>query len=186
MTAQQVEGLDCVLPAHAVARQSGISLEVAERSHGVWTENPIDLAAVEAEPCQRSLEIYHVVPAEVRRRQLKESFTEVPSGLDERRPCRRVALAGLDEVSGTLEVDQGCGRRLAESTEFDIGHRQAERGQSTLEVADRLSRGPGGQWELLRNSSNSWSRALLLLAPTIRRRTSPPENSSIVGMLITW
>lgn len=160
-------------------------MEITERSHGVGSEDPIDATAVKAEARQASLEVDDVVPAEIRRGQLQEALPKAPASFHQCRPGRCVAFAGLGEMSRALKLGDSSGSRLAEVTELHVRDGQTEGGESTLEVADRLARGPGGQWELLRNSSNSWSRALLLLAPTIRRRTSPPENSNIVGMLIT-
>ncbi len=116
---------------------------------------------------------------------MEESLTQAPSGLDQGRPCRGITDARDAQVPGALELADGFLGRRPETAELDVRDRESEGGESALQIADRLAGGPGGQWEPLRNSSNSCSRALLLFAPTIRRRISPPEKSSIVGMLIT-
>ena len=65
---------------------------------GIGTEDPVNAAAVEAEPSQGSLQIYDVVSPKVRRRQLQQSVTEAPTCLYEGRPGRFVALAGLGQI----------------------------------------------------------------------------------------
>lgn len=68
---------------------------------------------------------------------------------------------------------------------------QSRSTEPALQVTDRVAalplrqREPAGQCVVARNSSSSWSRVPLLLAPTRRLETSPPENTSNVGMLIT-
>ncbi len=160
-------------------------MEVAEGAFRVRSEDPVHAATVEPETGQCSLQVDHIIPAKVRSGQMEESLTQAPSGLDQGRPCRSITDARDAQVPGALELADGFLGRRPETAELDVRDRESEGGESALQIADRLSGGPGGQWEPLRNSSNSCSRALLLFAPTIRRRISPPEKSSIVGMLIT-
>ena len=68
-----------------------------------------------------------------------------------------------------------------------LGADRAEPGgaEPALQVLDGVAVLPEGQLLETRNSSSSWSSWDLPLAPTRRLLTSPPENTSSVGMLIT-
>ncbi len=87
---------------------------------------------------------------------------------------------GDRDVGGRAELAEGVAAR-----------RESGRAEATLQVTDRLAplalaqREEVRQCVVARNSSSSWSRAPLLLAPTSRLDTSPPENTSRVGMLMT-
>ena len=87
------------------------------------------------------------------------------------------------QAAVTLERPDGRFRRLAVLT--TPGRGKPRRPEAALEVAYGVAVLPAGQREETRNSSSSWSSWALPLAPTRRLCTSPPENTSSVGMLIT-
>jgi hypothetical protein len=95
------------------------------------------------------------------------------------------------QATQTLEGGDRLACRRAEVTgDVPVGW-QTCRAEAPLQVTDRLAALSLPQWEVARqcvvarNSSSSWSRAPLLLAPTRRFETSPPENTRSVGMLMT-
>ena len=87
---------------------------------------------------------------------------------------------------GALEGTHGGLGGGAVAASLGAGRGEAGTTEATLEVADGLAVLPGGQWAETRNSSSSCSSWVLPIAPTSFLLISPPENTSIVGMLITW
>ena len=102
------------------------------------------------------------------------------------------APAGGDDeiVLARAERLERLARGDAEDTR-DVTGGEPGGGESAVQVTDRFAASTDGQRQrtrqeaVVRNSSSSWSRAPLLLAPTSRLDTSPPENTSSVGMLMT-
>ena len=84
-----------------------------------------------------------------------------------------------------LEVAHGLFGDRAKKTRLGTGRMEAGGAEAALQVADRFAPLTRGQWEVARNSSSSWRRAPLPLAPTIFFFTSPSWSTSSVGMLIT-
>ena len=84
-----------------------------------------------------------------------------------------------------LERTDGVLRRDAELAGLGADRAEAGGAEPALEVLDGVAVLPEGQLLETRNSSSSWSSWDLPLAPTRRLLTSPPENTSSVGMLIT-
>jgi len=84
-----------------------------------------------------------------------------------------------------LELTDRCLRDRAKKTRLGTRRRKAGGTEAALQVADRFAPLTRGQWEVARNSSSSWRRAPLPLAPTIFFFTSPSWSTSSVGMLIT-
>ena len=147
--------------------------------------------AVEAQVVERRLECGDVVAAQVRCTDQQEAVAQGPSRFGECQPGRLVAVPTGMETTLDLEVMDRLGGRRAEDTSLVVRGRVAGTTQPSLEVANCFTALTLGQWEEVRqvdvgrNSSSSWSRAPLLLAPTSRLETSPPENTSSVGMLMT-
>jgi hypothetical protein len=158
-------------------------LELGQRARGGRPEDAVDSAAVEAQPAQPGLERDHVVATQVGRHELEVTIAEPPRGLDERQPRRLVTRAVVAQAAVTLERPNCRFRRLAVLT--TAGRDEPRRPEAALEIAYGVAVLPAGQREETRNSSSSWSSWALPLAPTRRLCTSPPENTSSVGMLIT-
>ncbi len=177
--------MDRVGTAHAVGGEARVALEVLQRPCGGRTVDAVDPTAVEAEPRQRGLEVADVVTAEVGRDQDEQAVAELPRRLDERTPGLLVALAGRPESAVVLEPDQGRFGGRAKKTRLGTGRSESGGAEAALQVSDGLAALTGSQWEAVRNSSSSWSRPPLGLAPTIFFLTSPSCNTSRVGMLIT-
>ena len=91
----------------------------------------------------------------------------------------------LTQAVGALEGTHGGLGGGADSCRSRRRPGEAGAAEATLEVADGLAVLPGGQWAETRNSSSSCSSWVLPIAPTSFLLISPPENTSIVGMLIT-
>jgi hypothetical protein len=158
-------------------------LELGQRARGGRPEDAVDSATVESQPAQPGLQRDHVVATQVRRHELEVTIAETPRGLDERQPRRLVTGAVVTQAAVTLERPDCRFRRLAVLTTASRG--KPRRPEAALEVAYGVAVLPAGQREETRNSSSSWSIWALPLAPTRRLCTSPPENTSSVGMLIT-
>ena len=117
--------------------------------------------------------------------QHQQAIAELPRGLDERSPRLIVATAGGSQASIVLKCGERCLGERAKKTRLGAGRSESGRAEAALQVSDGLAALTRPQWELVRNSSSSWSRAPLPLAPTIFFLTSPSCSTSSVGMLIT-
>ena len=84
-----------------------------------------------------------------------------------------------------LERLHGVAGRHAEDAGHGATGREPGGAEPALQIADGVAVLTRGQLEETRNSSSSWSSWDLPLAPTSRLLTSPRENTSRVGMLIT-
>lgn len=174
-----------------VGCQSPVALEVLERPNRRRAEDPVGPTTVETELIQPVLERGDVVTAQLWGRQDEQTVAETPSGLDERQPGGLVAVPTDVETTSELKRGDRLGRGHTEVARSVDGDSESRRAQAALQVADRFAllsrcqREVAGQRAVARNSSSSWSRAPLLLAPTSRLDTSPPENTSSVGMLMT-
>ncbi len=191
LATKQLERPNRVRAADAVRGETAVALEVLQCPCGRWAEDAVGATTVEPQLIERVLEFHDVVASQLRSREDEEPVTEPPSGLDERHPRLFVARTTGVQAPLTLKSGHRLVRGRAESTGRIAGRRQSCRAEASLEVADRLAalslpqREVTRQFVVARNSSSSWSRAPLLLAPTSRLETSPPENTSSVGMLMT-
>lgn len=191
LAAEQLQHPDRTRTAHTIDGKATVALEVLQRAHRRWTEDAVGSPAVESQLVERILQLRDVVAAQLRRREDQEPIAETPAGLDEREPGVLVADTADVQAAAALELGDRLGRGLAEQPGDVDGRRQPGSAQPTLEIANGLAaltereREPAGQCVVARNSSSSWSRVPLLLAPTSRFDTSPPENTSRVGMLMT-
>ena len=146
-------------------------------------EDAVDPAAVEAEAAERRLQRADVVAAQVRGARAQRRGRRGARRLDERQPRLLVAVAGRRAGRGAPGRRTRVERRLVEAT---ARRRPAETGgaEAALQVADGLAVLTRGQWEV-KEFVELLQQGPLPLAPTSRLRTSPPENTSSVGMLIT-
>ncbi len=166
-------------------------LEVFECAHGGGPEDTVRTSAVESKLIQRVLQFRDVVAAELGSSDQQQSITEAPPGFHQGEPCVFVAGTADMEAAKALERCHGtvCGH--AEVAGRVATWLQSCRSESTLEVTNLFAvlaqreREKTRQCVVARNSSSSWRRAPLLLAPTSRLETSPPENTSRVGILMT-
>ena len=191
LTTEQLDGADRSWTADPVGSEPAVALEVLECPHGCGAEDAVGTTAVESELVERILELGDVVTAQLRCGEDQEAVAQPPAGLDECHPGVLVAGPAGVQAAQALEVGHRLARGRAEVTGRISRRCHSRRTEAALEVADRLAalslpqREVTRQCVVARNSSSSCSRAPLLLAPTSRFETSPPENTSSVGMLIT-
>ena len=143
-------------PAHPVGGRTAIRLEVFQRPRRAWPEDAIDPAAVEAEAAETGLEISDIVTTKVRRGEEQQAITELPTGLDQRRPGLLVTAPVAAQAPSALEGAHGLfggttkRRRLGAGGGWKAGSAEA-----ALQVAYGLAALTGCQREVGRNSLSS-------------------------------
>ena len=147
---------DRVLAAHAVGRGAAVRLEFFQRPCCAGAENPVHASTVEAETSEAGLQLGNVISAKVRRRQIQEAVTQLPTGFDERGPClfvaASVAAQPSPELKGANSVFSGRtkSRRLGAGGGWETGGTEA-----ALQIAYCLTALTGCQREVGRNSLSS-------------------------------
>ena len=94
-------------------------------------------------------------------------------------------MPGGPETAVVLKGDEGRFGGRAKKTRLDADRSESGGAEAALQVSDGLAALTGSQWEAVRNSSSSWSRPPLGLAPTIFFLTSPSWRTRSVGIDIT-
>ncbi len=121
----------------------------------------------------------------------QQAVAEAPTRLHQRQPGVFVAGSALVQTTLVLECHHGLMGGITELAEVVTARPQPSHAKPPLEITNRFAAFASPQWKgvtqgaVARNSSSSWSKAPLLFAPTSRLATSPLENTSNVGMLIT-
>jgi hypothetical protein len=171
------------MPADAIGVEPDVTLELTQRSMGIWPKYAIDTPRVETEHAEPLLEFAHVVAAHVRRAKVQVTVTKLPSGLYKRLPGVLVAGSGHCDATSRLKSAQCRDGRYAKNARIDTGRLKPCCAKPALQVADSVAPGAGDQWEDGRNSLNSWSSCPLPLAPTMRLASVPSLKTRSVGML---
>jgi len=93
LAANSLECADGVGAADSVNGEPHVGLKFNDAGRGSWTEDAIGLATIETQTGEADLELLHVVPAEVRRREIQHSCAEGPRRFHQGRPRDGVAFA---------------------------------------------------------------------------------------------
>src|SRR5204862_1527621 len=154
----------------AVVAEPGVALELGQRGGGVWSEDAVFLAGVEAEHVEPTLELRDVVTPQHRTTDVEHPAAESEPALDERGPRLASADAVDPERAPFLEHAQLALGRGSEVPELVERQWVTEREETTLEIPDCLApaaRPEDGRIGQAMNSARSWSSAPLPFAPTI-------------------
>jgi hypothetical protein len=121
--------------ADAVDRQAGVALKGPQGVVGGRAHHPVDASGVESQRAQASLEIHHVVAAQIGRTQVQQAITEPVTSLDEAGPGLPTAYPVGHEAASLLKGPDGRLGFGAENAVF-AGDRQTLGEKSPLEVDD--------------------------------------------------
>lgn len=175
-------------PAHGVACEPGVALELEDGPLGVFAEDAVDPPGVEAEGAQTALELGHVVTPQRGRGVIQQPVAQLVAGLDQRPPGLGPADAVDPQAPSLLErADAGLGAGSVDAGPIRAGL-VAGGTQPGLEIPDRLARCPLPEQGLeaagYRNSASSWTSWPFPLAPIMRFLATPSWKSTSVGMLM--
>lgn len=153
-----LDRLQCHGTADPVDDEATVALEVLECMSREWTEDAVDLAAIEPEPADTALKHCDVVAAQVRGREEQQPVAQPTRCFDKAGPCVLAAQTIDGEASRVLKLPNGCLGRATEKT--GLGDRIGQEpggAEAALQITDGFSALARDQGEVTRNSSSSCS-----------------------------
>jgi hypothetical protein len=116
--------------------QVTIALEIDHSRFGIRPEDAVNLAGIKAEGVEAGLELGDVLTPEHGPAEVEEAVTEAIAGFIKGSPSLGADDAIGIEVLGGLEGNDGCPGGFTEESARVFVRREAEGGESILDVAD--------------------------------------------------
>src|SRR5690625_535831 len=110
------EDLDRVAAHDAIEDEADVELEISNGLEGLWSVDPVVVAAAEPEPVQASLQLPDVVSVQERACDEQHAVPEAVGGRDQGPPGVLTDDAVRLETSGLLERADGGLRGVTEDT----------------------------------------------------------------------
>jgi hypothetical protein len=138
LAANSLQCAECFNTTNAIGLQTVVLLKVGETLRGQRTENTICFSAVETETCESYLELFDIVAAQMRRRQIQEPRAESPRGFDQRLPRGVIACIGLGQASFALKTPKSFSGATTKHTECHTDEAECLGcGKPNLKVANK-------------------------------------------------